>query len=373
MKNRNLILIIIIIGILFPMIKQRVHAASPLLYIDPITINKEIGDNFSLSVVLDPKGQRVCVAEGSLNMGGLLCDNMNLGSNISYLVKPVCDNSRFILGIQGCTSSKKTLFTVDLEMSSVNDVMTSLTGVDIIGVGESISSGSIGNTIISKITGAIKDVIEQLKNAIPGSQIAKTLKEKLQELLEPVNDVKEVINWLKDANLGNEAKKIFQNKLSELLSPVNDVKEVIGYLKDTNLGDEAKNILQNKLGQLLEPVNDVKEVINWLKDTNLGDEVKGLLKNKLNELLEPIEDAGEITKLLKGVNPGSDLEQILKGKLQNILQPITDIADDVQDTIDTVGDTIDDVGNAIEDGKTIVENVVDFFSGIVDFFKALGK
>ena len=169
MKDRNLILIIIIIGILFPMIKQRVHAASPLLYIDPITINKEIGDNFSLSVVLDPKGQRVCVAEGSLNMGGLLCDNMNLGSNISYLVKPVCDNSRFILGIQGCTSSKKTLFTVDLEMSSVNDVMTSLTGVDIIGVGESISSGSIGNTIISKITGAIKDVIEQLKNAIPGS------------------------------------------------------------------------------------------------------------------------------------------------------------------------------------------------------------
>jgi len=346
MKNRNLILIIIIIGMLFPIMKQEIYAASPLLYIDPITISKEIGDNFSLSVVLDPKGQKVCVAEGSLNMGGLLCNNMNLGNNISYLAKPVCDNSRFILGVQGCTSSKKTLFTIDLEMSSVSDIVTSITGVDIIGVGESISSGSIGSTIISKIAGDIKDIIEQLKNAIPDSQIEKALKEKLQKLLEPVNDVKKVLNWLKDANLG----------------------------------DEAKQILQTKLGQLLEPVNDVKKVLNWLKDANLGDEAKDLLKTKLSELLKPINNADEIAQLLKGVIPGSDIEQILKEKLSDILQPIMDIVEDAENTVDTINNTINDVGDAIEnigdtidDGKTIIEDIIDFVGGIVDFFKTLGK
>jgi|GEM_PF-2238689 len=147
-KYKNKILTLGFIGILILGfgVWDKVEAADPSIYISPAQADKEIGDIFDVTVRVNPSGQKVCVVEGKINLTKLSCQKVTMGSGISVQISPSCDNLNFLLGIQGCTTDKKTLFTVSVKAKNAGSGEAKFTGVDIIGEGVSISSTSLGGS-----------------------------------------------------------------------------------------------------------------------------------------------------------------------------------------------------------------------------------
>lgn len=153
-RYKNKILILGFMGILIVCFGawRTVEAADSSIYVSPAQASKEIGDTFDISVKINPNEQKVCVVEGKMSLTKLSCQKVTMGSGISAQTSPSCDDLSFLLGIQGCTTSKKkTLFTVRVKAKSAGSATVEFTGVDIIGEGVSISSVSSGGsyTIVS--------------------------------------------------------------------------------------------------------------------------------------------------------------------------------------------------------------------------------
>jgi len=151
MKGTKNIIKIIILGVIAILvagfgINKIAEAASPSVYISPPSLDKKVGDTFNISVIINPSGQKACVVEGKLNLNKLTCQKVTIGSGISAQTSPSCDNLSFLLGIQGCTTSSKTLFTVTVKAKNADVGTANFTGVDIIGEGVSISSASSGGS-----------------------------------------------------------------------------------------------------------------------------------------------------------------------------------------------------------------------------------
>lgn len=140
-KHRNKILALGCIGILIASFGtwHVAKAADSSIYVYPNQENKEVGDSFTISVKIDPSGQKVCVVEGKLNLSKLSCQKVKMGDGISSQLSPSCDDLSFMLGIQGCATSKKTLFTVTLKAENTGTGTASFTEVDVIGEGVPVS------------------------------------------------------------------------------------------------------------------------------------------------------------------------------------------------------------------------------------------
>jgi len=147
-KNKIRIAILVLAGILIVGfgVYNTADAADRSVYISPASLNKKVGDVFDISVKVNPSGQKVCVVEGKLNLNKLSCQDVTMGSDISAQTLPSCDNLSFLLGIQGCTTDNKTLFTVTVRAKNAGSGTANFTGVDIIGEGVSISSSSSGGS-----------------------------------------------------------------------------------------------------------------------------------------------------------------------------------------------------------------------------------
>lgn len=114
-------------------------AADSSIYVDPSQADKKVGDSFNIAVKIDPSGQKVCAVEGKLNLSKLSCQKITMGSGISSQLSPSCDDLGFMLGIQGCVTSKKTLFTAAVKAKNIGTGTASFTGVDVIGEGVPLS------------------------------------------------------------------------------------------------------------------------------------------------------------------------------------------------------------------------------------------
>jgi len=145
LKNKNTILIFGIIGILTIGVgfSNSVEAANPSIYVSPASQNKEVGDIFDISVKVNPGGEKVCVVEGKLLLNKLDVQDIKMATNegIFPQTSPSFSNGfYFLLGIQGCATQDKTLFTARVKAKSVGSAEVSFQSVDIIGEGVSISS-----------------------------------------------------------------------------------------------------------------------------------------------------------------------------------------------------------------------------------------
>ena len=118
---------------------QIARAADTSIYISPAEANKKAGDIFDISVMIDPGEENICVAEGKINLSGLSCQKITIGSGISSRISPSCDNFNFSLGIEGCATAKKKLFVVRVKMGSKSPATAKITNVDIIGEGVPLS------------------------------------------------------------------------------------------------------------------------------------------------------------------------------------------------------------------------------------------
>lgn len=164
-KYQNKILIIVFIGILITGfgVWRVVEAADSSIYVSPAQANKKIGDTFDISVKVSSDGQKICVVEGKLNLNKLSCQKITMGSGISAQTSPSCDDLSFILGIQGCVTSEKTLFTVRVKAKNTGTGTASFTGIDIIGEGVPISfvssGGSYTLTVLEEVASEPEEII----------------------------------------------------------------------------------------------------------------------------------------------------------------------------------------------------------------------
>jgi len=124
------------------------EAANSSIYVSPASLNKEVGDTFDISVKINPAGEKICVVEGKLNLDKLSCDNIAIGDGLSVQTSPSCGNLNFLLGIQGCITEDKTLFTATVKAESSGEATANFSGVDLIGEGISVSSVSSGGIYI---------------------------------------------------------------------------------------------------------------------------------------------------------------------------------------------------------------------------------
>jgi len=145
-KNKIIILVLVVTLIFGFGFYSEVNAESTSIYISPTNLSKTVGNIFDMSVKVNPGGQKVCLVEGKLALNKLSCQKITMGSAISAQTSPSCDDLSFLLGIQGCTTSDKTIFTVTVKAESAGSGTASFTGVDIIGEGISISSTSLSGS-----------------------------------------------------------------------------------------------------------------------------------------------------------------------------------------------------------------------------------
>ena len=144
-KNKNTILILGIVGILiagfgFP---NSAEAANSSIYVSPASQNKEVGDIFDISVRVSPAGEKVCAVEGKLLLDKLDIQDIKvpIDEGIFSQTPPSFSNGfYFLLGIEGCTTQDKTLFTARVKAKSAGNAEASFQNVDIMGEGVSISS-----------------------------------------------------------------------------------------------------------------------------------------------------------------------------------------------------------------------------------------
>lgn len=156
-KNKIQILILGFIAVLIGGLGfyHLVEAAAPSVYVSPASLSKNVGEMFDISVGVNSNGNKVCVAEGKLILDNKLsCKTVKMGDGVMAQSLPSCDNLYFLIGIPGCATSNKTLFTVTVKAGSAGNATANFSGVDIIGEGASISSAFAGGsyTLISPIS-----------------------------------------------------------------------------------------------------------------------------------------------------------------------------------------------------------------------------
>ena len=140
-KHKKIILALSIITILVFSFSfgQTARAADTSIYISPAEAIKKAGDVFDISVMVNPSGENICAAEGKINLSGLSCQKITMGSGISSQTSPSCDDLNFLLGIQGCATAKKELFVIRVKVGSKSPATAEITNVDIIGEGVPLS------------------------------------------------------------------------------------------------------------------------------------------------------------------------------------------------------------------------------------------
>jgi len=144
-KNKITILILGIVGVLIFGNQIALAQDSPSVFVSPANLTKNVGENFDLAIKVNPAGQKVCAVEGQLVLSKLTVQEISVADGIISQTPPSFSNNfYFLLGIPGCTTKEKPLFTVKVKANTVGKAKVSFKNIDIIGEGVSISSASVG-------------------------------------------------------------------------------------------------------------------------------------------------------------------------------------------------------------------------------------
>ncbi len=138
--NKKVILLstLVMTGIIA--LTQLAYAANANISFLPATGSSNIGKTFSLSVQMDPQGNKVCVVKGTLNFTNLTCENITVASGLISQTTPTCASPNFTLGIPKCIIDLQNLMTVSALGSSVSQAKVSISGIDVIGAGTIVAS-----------------------------------------------------------------------------------------------------------------------------------------------------------------------------------------------------------------------------------------
>ena len=112
-----------------------VNAGTSSLYVSPATLDKNVGDTFMVAVSIAPNGPKVCAVEGKLLLDKLSCQNIVLGEGMMAQKSPSCADLSFLLGIPGCVTENKTLFTMTVQGENEGLAILDIVGIDVVGEG----------------------------------------------------------------------------------------------------------------------------------------------------------------------------------------------------------------------------------------------
>lgn len=145
-KYKNKILALGFIGILICGIGfwYIAEASAPSVYVLPVTLSKNVGETFDISIGVNTAGAKVCAVEGRLVLDKLSCQNVTVENGITPQSSPSCSNSYFLLGIPGCTVNNKILFNITVKAGNAGNATLNFSGVDVIGEGSSLSTAFVG-------------------------------------------------------------------------------------------------------------------------------------------------------------------------------------------------------------------------------------
>jgi hypothetical protein len=128
-------------------VSGQVWAAGPAILPTPAEGVFRVSENFSIQMNVDAAGNKVCAVEGTLNFQNLSCQKIDLAKSVIAQKIPTCADPRFLIGLPSC--SGRELFQVQVKGVRSDAAEISLTGVDTIGEGVSLSGASIkGNYVI---------------------------------------------------------------------------------------------------------------------------------------------------------------------------------------------------------------------------------
>jgi len=144
-KNKITILILGIAAVLIFGNQIALAQDNPSVFISPANLTKNVGDSFDLAIKVNPAGQKVCAVEGQLTLSKLTVQKVSVADGIISQTSPSFSNNfYFLLGIPGCTTQEKTLFTIRIKANTVGKAGVGFRNVDIIGEGVSVSSVFVG-------------------------------------------------------------------------------------------------------------------------------------------------------------------------------------------------------------------------------------
>lgn len=123
-----------------------VNAADSYLYVSPSNNTFAAGDKFSVSVIVHAGGEKVCGVEGVLSFENLSCQSISTASGIQAQSSANCAGGGFLLGIQGCVTTDKTLFTINLKAGNAGAGKVGLNKVEIIGEDGPLSYSASGGS-----------------------------------------------------------------------------------------------------------------------------------------------------------------------------------------------------------------------------------
>jgi len=152
MKKTIIILVSLTLFFAIFYVNTDAKASSTLIYISPAGADKNVEEQFNLDVVVKPDDNKVCAAEGKINLNNLSCLDISLPDGVMSQTPPTCSSTHFLIGIPGCATQDKTLFSVTLKGINPGQGLVNFSEVEVIGQGNSLSNNSVGGTYNIKST-----------------------------------------------------------------------------------------------------------------------------------------------------------------------------------------------------------------------------
>jgi len=174
-KTKILIFGLVVITMLGAGLFFTAEAYASSIYVFPTSETKIVGNTFDISVSVSASGSKICAVEGKLILNDLICNSITMADGLMAQSSPTCSNPYFLIGIPGCTTAdSKTLFTVNVKANAVGSATASLTGVDIIGEGNSLSSNSSGGNYKINALSVPQKVETEVKNIQATPKVSST-------------------------------------------------------------------------------------------------------------------------------------------------------------------------------------------------------
>jgi len=149
------------------------------VYVTPATATKNVGNSFEVSVGVETTASKVYAVEGTLMFNNLTCKGITVADGVTAQTSPTCAKPYFLLGIPSGTNTGKVLLSVAVNAGTAGAASISFTGVDIVGEGVSLGSGStVGSYTVNPVAVVPVKVVELVKpvkkttNAAPVKTVA---------------------------------------------------------------------------------------------------------------------------------------------------------------------------------------------------------
>jgi hypothetical protein len=153
------------------------QAGTAGLYVSPNTATKNVGDTMTITVGVAAADNEVYAVEGTLAFDNLTCQSITVAGGLTPQTSPSCASPSFLLGVPGGTKVSKTLLTVVVKATAAGTAKLTVTNVDIVGKGTSLSkAGASGSYTVNSTTQAPAATVEPEQEASAPAAAATTKK-----------------------------------------------------------------------------------------------------------------------------------------------------------------------------------------------------